>query len=100
MGELDSFLLFGPNRRVRSSSRALVSQSRLTRRWSRPLKSAAAQRQTVRQIGEKSLHTYQHSGNLRFDYIFNSRVCSFVHSLCRSLHDFAAVAPGSSVELT
>ncbi len=31
MGELDSFLPFGPNR-VRSSSRALVSQSRLTRR--------------------------------------------------------------------
>jgi len=48
MGELDSFLLFGPNRRVRSSSRALVSQSRLTRRSSRPLKSAAAARLSVR----------------------------------------------------
>src|SRR6266567_4271092 len=46
MGELDSFLLFGPNR-VRSSSRALVSQSRLTRRSSRPLKSAAAARLSV-----------------------------------------------------
>ena len=47
MGELDSFLPFGPNR-VRSSSRALVSQSRLTRRSSRPLKSAAAARLSVR----------------------------------------------------